>query len=337
MFLIEILRRQPRWLVLLEALVMVGLIGWFDYLTGWEWGFFAPYAVPIVLVVWKTDWRWGLATASLCAGTFWVSHIGGNPYHTAWALALAVFGWWFYFSVLVVAVSAVKTHHELDRAKIMALERTGELERAVILATEEEQQRIGRDLHDGLGPHLAAIGYAATFLEDELCQRDPSGSEKAGKIREMVRDAALLTKDLACGLCGIPMDGPGLSVALEKLAHGNDSMSGASVTYSEQGDTSVADQETGMHFYRIAQEALRNAQRHAHAGLITISLRRIGKSLCLTIADNGKGMPEKATGHHGMGLDSMRFRARVLGGKLMIDSNPGEGTVVSCEAPGISP
>lgn len=50
------LRFQPRWLVLLEALALVGLIGWFDFATGWEWSFFAPYAVPLVLVVWKAGW-----------------------------------------------------------------------------------------------------------------------------------------------------------------------------------------------------------------------------------------------------------------------------------------
>jgi hypothetical protein len=69
-FLPEMLRRQPSWLVLFEALVLVGLIGWFDYATGWEWSCFAPYALPIVLVVWKTDRRLGFAFAFLCAMTF---------------------------------------------------------------------------------------------------------------------------------------------------------------------------------------------------------------------------------------------------------------------------
>ena len=52
MFLIAVFRCQPRWLVLVEALLLVGLIGWFDYATGWEWSFFAPFALPIVLVSW---------------------------------------------------------------------------------------------------------------------------------------------------------------------------------------------------------------------------------------------------------------------------------------------
>jgi len=78
----EILLRQPPWLVLLEGLVLVGLIGWLDHVTGWEWSFFAPFALPIALVAWKLGRRLGFAFASLCAMTFWVAHIGSNPYRT---------------------------------------------------------------------------------------------------------------------------------------------------------------------------------------------------------------------------------------------------------------
>jgi signal transduction histidine kinase len=164
MFFPETLRCQPKWLILLEALVLVGLIGWFDYATGWEWSFFAPYAVPIVLVVWKTSRRVGLAFALFCALTWWGAHIGSNPYRTGWGFAVAVVAWLFYFAVLVVAAAAVKAHQELDRARIQTLERTEELERQILRTSEREQQRIGRDLHDSLSPHLAAIRYAASFL-----------------------------------------------------------------------------------------------------------------------------------------------------------------------------
>lgn len=327
----EMLRSQPRWLVLLIALALVGLIGWFDYATGWEWSFFAPYALPIVVVVWKTNWRWGLAFASLCALTSWFVHIESNPYHTPWVFALAVFGWWFYFSILVVAVAVMKSHQDLCRAKIEVLQHTRTLEQEFLLKSEQEQQRIGRDLHDGLGPHLVAIGYAATFLENELSQLHLAEAEKAGKIREMVASAALLAQDLARGLFSVPMDGPGLSMALEELARSTDRLTGMSVAFVEGNDISVADHEHGMHFYRIAQEAVSNAVKHAGASKITIGLSGIDGGLRLTIADDGKGMPSLHAGNPGVGLNSMSFRARALGGELRVESSPNEGTMISCD------
>ena len=126
---------------------------------------------------------WASLFAFLCAVTFWASHIASNPYQTGWGFALAVFGWLFYFAVLVVAVAALKAKRELDRARIETLERAQELELQILRTSEREQQRIGRDLHDSLGPHLAAIGYAATFLANDLRQRDQPEAAQADKIQ----------------------------------------------------------------------------------------------------------------------------------------------------------
>src|SRR5438094_7360809 len=156
MFFPETLRRQPKWLVLLEALVLVGLIGWIDYASSWEWSFFVLYALPIVMVTWKADRRLGFAFAFLCTVTSWLGEIGSSPYQTGWGLSLGVVGWLFYFVVLVVAADAVKTQRELYRARIETLEHTQELESNILWTSEQEQQRIGRDLHDSLGPQLAA-------------------------------------------------------------------------------------------------------------------------------------------------------------------------------------
>ena len=110
-----------------------------------------PYAVPIVLVTWKMGRRLGFVFAFLCAATYCAADYGSNQYQTHWGYALAVAGWWFYFSVLVVAVTALKARRELDRERIKSLERTQALERQILRTSEREQQRIGRDLHDSLG------------------------------------------------------------------------------------------------------------------------------------------------------------------------------------------
>jgi signal transduction histidine kinase len=333
----DTLQRQPKWLVLFEALVLVGLIGWFDHVTDWEWSCFAPYAVPIVLVTWKTGRRLGFAYAFLCAIAYWVADRGSNPYQTHGGFALAVAGWWFYFSVLVVAAASVKAQRELDRARIETLERTEELERQILRISEREQQRIGRDLHDSLGPHLAAIRYAATFLAKELRRRDQPEAAQADKIDEMAGGTVALARDLARGIFPVQMDGAGLSIALEELARATSSQTGLSVSFYATGDTQVADPAEAMHLYRIAQEALNNAVKHGGARKVTIVLNKREDLLRLAVADDGKGMSPSPNGARGMGLDSMRYRAHALEGELKIDSHPGEGTIVSCEIPNRPP
>jgi signal transduction histidine kinase len=337
MFFRETLRCQPTWLVLLEALVLVGLIGWVDHVTSPEWSCFAPYAVPIVLVTWKTSRRLGFVCAFLCAATYWLSDYGNNPYQTRWGFELAVAGWWFYFSVLVVAVTALKVRRELDRMRIETLERTQALERQILRTTEREQQRIGRDLHDGLGPQLAAIRYAATFLANQLRQRGRPEAAKAEQLCQLTGDAGSLARDLARGIFPVQMDGVGLATALKDLAGTTSQLTRIPVSFFEMGEVIVADPEAGMHLYRIAQEAVNNAVKHGDAKKITIALNQCENSLRLTVADDGKGMAPSPGGTRGMGLDSMRYRARVLGDELKIDSQPGEGTIVSCEMPNPPP
>jgi signal transduction histidine kinase len=327
----EILRRQPRWIVILEATVLAGLIGWVDYVTPWEWTFFVFYSVPIILVTWRVGRRFGFGFAILSTIIWSLAIIESNPYRTSVGFAIAVFSQGFYFVVLVIAVSAVVERRALDRARIASLERAQDLEREILRTSEKEQQRIGRDLHDSLGPQLAAIGYAVSFLENELRQRGQPEVATTGKIRDMVREAMSLTRGLARGIFPVQMDASGLATALTELADTMSRVSGTSVSFCETGNTSIDDPEVGMHLFRIAQEAVNNAAKHGEARNVSVSLSSTGGFTRLIIADDGKGISRLPTDRKGIGLESMRYRARALRGEFKIDSIPGEGTVVVCE------
>lgn len=329
----DFLRRQPQWLVFLEALILVGSIGWVDYATGWEWSFFVFYALPIVIVVWRADRRIGFLFASLCALIWWAAQIDSNPYQTALGFALAVFTRLFYFSVVVVAASAVKAQRDNDKARIKMLEQTRELERDILRASEREQRRIGRDLHDGLGPHLAAMGYAADFLSRGLREKDRQEAVEAEELYKMAKEGLAITRELARGIFPVQMDELGLSVALEDLTRITSRLTGINVSLLDKGDTHVEGSEVGMHLYRIAQEAVNNAAKHSGAKNVTIGLSRTETALELVIADDGRGMPPSRSRDAGMGLHSMRYRAEVLGGTVDIQSSAGEGTTVSCQIP----
>ncbi|MEP6672506.1 MAG: sensor histidine kinase [Chthoniobacter sp.] len=333
----EALCRQPEWLVIGEAASLVGLIGWVDYITGWEWSFFLFYAVPIVPVVWKSGMRIGFAFAIFCSIIWWLAQVQDNPYRTNWGLAMAMANRLFYFCVLVVAVAAMEAQRESDRKRIASLERAQQLEREILRTSEREQQRLGRDLHDSLGPHLAAIGYAASFLASDLRERDQPEVAKAEKIHELVGEAVALTRGLARTVFPVQMDSTGLAAALEDLAKTTSDLTGKVITFDDIGETLLADPEAGMHLFRIAQEAMNNALKHGAAKRISITLGACEGVIRLVIADDGKGMSQVASGTRGIGLHSMTYRARAMEGELKIDSHPSGGTVVTCEIPDRQP
>jgi signal transduction histidine kinase len=334
MSLRETLQGQSRSLVIFEAAVLAVLIGWIDYLTGWEWSLFIFYAIPITLVVLKSGQRLGFVFAVLSAIIWWLAQIQSNPYHTYSGFAVAVLSRLFYFAVLVIAVAAVEARRELDRARIASLERAQDLERQILRTSEQEQQRIGRDLHDSLGPHLAAIGYAVTFLENDLKKRgQPEVVAKVEKIRELVGEAVSLTRSLARGIFPVQMDSSGLATALDDLAATTSNLTGVAVTFCENGETNVPDSEAAMHLYRIAQEAVNNATKHGKAKNISIALSTGAGTTRLVIADDGEGMSHLEPETPGIGLHSMKYRARSLHGELKINSDPSEGTLVICEIP----
>jgi len=105
------------------------------------------------------------------------------------------------------------------------------------------------------------------------------------------------------------------------------------VSFQETGDPRIADTEQALHLYRIAQEALHNASKHGGARKVTVVFNKSAAALHLTIADDGRGMAARLPGARGIGLDSMRYRAKALGGRLSIDSHPNDGTIISCEVP----
>jgi PAS domain S-box-containing protein len=207
------------------------------------------------------------------------------------------------------------------------------LELQILAAGEHEQQRIARDLHDSLGPHLAAIRYAASFLADELREHEPAAAAKADEIGVMASNAGGIARDLARGAFPMELDRLGLALALEELAETTTRQTDMTVVSSETGHVQPTDPATDLHFYRIAQEALSNSAKHGAAGNASLVLHHGERVLRLTVADDGQGLPLSPHETRGMGLDSMRYRARALGGKLTIDSRPGEGTIVVCEAP----
>jgi len=205
------------------------------------------------------------------------------------------------------------------------------LERRLLTVTDAEQQRIGADLHDGLGQQLTGLACLAAALADRLKKLWPEISVQAETIAQLANDAIAQSRALARGLCPVQLENAGLLIALEELAGQARTLHGVECRFRTRGRPPNCDHLAAMHLYRITQEAIHNAVRHGKASLIRITLSSRRDQHRLVIADDGCGFETAAHGRApGGGLRLMGYRAAMIGGVLFADSRPGRGSRIIC-------
>ncbi|MGS2620041.1 histidine kinase [Micromonospora sp. LZ34] len=214
----------------------------------------------------------------------------------------------------------------VDLAESLQVERD-----RVVAATRSERERLGRDLHDGLGPALAGIGLGLQAIDDAIAAADTTTAQAiVGRLREevatMVNDVRRIIDDLR----PVTLDELGLVNAVRRHA---DSVSAAVEVSVDIEDLPTLALPVEAATYRITQEALTNVVRHANARTVNLAMARAelpnGRhELVVTIADDGHGMTGNGAGS-GVGLPSMRRRAESVGGSLEVSSDRGGTTVVA--------
>lgn len=209
-----------------------------------------------------------------------------------------------------------------------------QLEREVLEVSNREQQRIGNDLHDGLGQELTGIALLLRGLENRAEREAPELSASIEEVALLVNDAIFTTRALARGLTPVTFDRGGLALALEALARRLSAMFHINVRCEadamlERGLESA----NALHLYRIAQEAVTNAAQHGHAGQVQLTLRSDGDRGLLRIEDTGSGFNPAQYQSKGLGLRIMHYRAQMMAGSLRIESARTRGTTVSCWFP----
>ena len=195
--------------------------------------------------------------------------------------------------------------------------------------SNRERTRIGRDLHDSLGQELAGAACLCRALARILDGEAPDRAGQADKIATLVEESVTHTKNIVRGLMPVDVEVEGLSSALRGLAAETQLTHGLRCTFECEESAAVHDNEVATNLYRITQEAVNNAARHSGAERIDIVLTVQDGAGALLIRDDGKGFdPESGDG--GMGLRNMRYRAELIRGELVIESDPGTGTTVTC-------
>lgn len=209
------------------------------------------------------------------------------------------------------------------------------LEAELLAVSDREQQRIGHDLHDGLGQQLTALEMKCFVLQEELAGNDVTArreqlQEQARKITEALRECVTVTRSISRGLAPVKLKADGLTGALEQLAQSTRVPGKVECRLACPAPVELEDAQTAKHLYRIAQEAVNNALKHARARRITIHLTREPGALRLQIKDDGRGLPRSRKARSGMGLEVMSHRAHVIGASLEIESKPGKGVSITC-------
>lgn len=235
------------------------------------------------------------------------------------------------------------------RAKVTAMSQQGEegyvfcasdistekrLEGELVRISENEQRRIGQDIHDDLCSQLSGIGCMTKVLEIRLKELNATEAEMMIGISEMVAQAGTKAREIAKGLVPTVLETQGLAGALRELAQQKREMFGVNCIAAVTDEECIErlPDSISTQLFRIAQEAVANAIKHSDAEVIEISLRAHDGRLELRIRDDGRGMARDRASN-GMGLMTMQRRAELIEAEFSVQASPGGGTYIRCIVP----
>jgi signal transduction histidine kinase/chaperonin cofactor prefoldin len=212
-------------------------------------------------------------------------------------------------------------------------ERLKDLSHRMVQIQENERSYIARELHDETGQALASLILGLDLIE-RSAQKPEKIIEGVAQLEAIVSRVMENLHRIAMNLRPAALDHLGLADALRQYVQGFAEIHSIAVLFDSMGVNERLPEQVEVALYRIAQEALTNVIRHAHATQIQVLLEKAESKLRLTIQDNGVGFDPKArVEHNGMGLVGIRERVSMLGGQLAVTSTPGEGTVLRIEIP----
>ena len=208
------------------------------------------------------------------------------------------------------------------------------MEERVLEINENEQRRLGREIHDDLCQQLAAIACLARVVEQNLRKTGESAADSIGEIVTLVSQANVRAREISRGSAAAVLDADGLPVALEDLARLTSKATEKKCELESEEGVSTGSLSVDLQLYRIAQEAVNNAVRHGEADEISLQLVRKNGQVTLTVADDGCGIQEDSLlDMTGMGLRTMSYRAEASGGSLQVRRRKPTGTEVCCLVP----
>jgi two-component system, NarL family, sensor kinase len=210
-----------------------------------------------------------------------------------------------------------------------------ELNRRTIRLQEDERRRIAGDIHDAVAPLITGAMFQARAMQLETQETKPSGIERdeLGTISDLLGKSMEELHNVIFALRPPDLDDLGVVAAIERYMAGVE-RAGLECELDVTGENPELTPEVRLAIYRIVQEALHNALRHASADKAVVHIENTGETLRVTIRDNGAGFNPDGTARTGsLGLLSMRERAAGINATFSIASRPGDGTTITIERP----
>ncbi len=340
-------------LTLVALVVVAPLLAAVRYpLLGWRIGWLGLLLVPLLHGRWWGGLPWDPAQMAVVVTVVCLAGIRNERPVLCWLWALTLVPWWLWagrqglglvtaalgslaFAVMAVAVDRVGSERRARRALADQADQT-ELERARLAVLEQRTQFV-RELHDVVAHHMSLVAIRAESAPHRLgALPEPVRAEfgaLSGSAREALADMRRLLSLLRSDQPAAHAPQPGLA-DLRGLI-GTARQAGMTVELYAPPALDQVPPGVGLCAYRIAQEALSNAGRHAAGAPVAVSVHRTARTVTLQVI-NGPGAPagQRANGHGpGHGLAGMRERAEMLGGSLSAGPAPGGGFVVSAVLP----
>jgi signal transduction histidine kinase len=334
-------RREPTryfWPLLAASLAGIGLA---DYMTGTYVSLAFFYLVPTLVATARRGLATGVGVAVLASCARLASDLLTRMpptvplppvlWNTLSSLAIALV-------VVVLLSSLISFRNDLEVRIALrtaelnaALAERARLEQTVLEVGARERNVFGRELHDEIGQHLVATALAAQVLAQSLAG-EPAA--QAGQIVRWIEEGIGKTRRLARGLLLSEIPPGQFLDELENLAASVTTVGIPCRVLRRLAQVEASPAECAQ-LHRIAQEATANALRHSGATLINIEVEQVGAQLCLSVSDNGRGLPAGQPGD-GLGLHIMSQRAALIGARFSIAPARPRGTVVRvlCAPPG---
>lgn len=221
-------------------------------------------------------------------------------------------------------------HTHLFAGLIMDLSTQQALQREILAIPTREQQRIGEELHDGLGQQLTGLSMLAQSLLNKASKPE---YELATQLASGLNEALKQVQALSRGLMPVQIDADGFMISLQQITENIEQQCQIPIKLHIDDVILLLDDATATHLYRIVQESLNNAIKHAYASQIEVSLTIKQDQGVLEITDNGIGIPVNLDGSTGLGLNIMRHRCGLFNGEITINPDRHQGTKVCCRFP----
>jgi two-component system CheB/CheR fusion protein len=234
-----------------------------------------------------------------------------------------------------LSVSEVK-HLNVFTGIVRDISDEQQLQREILRIAVDEQHRIAQDLHDGTQQELFGLQLLAQSLQDAVQGGDETLVSLTTALAEGIPAINEQLRAVTKGLMPVQVDVKGLMSALAEFATVAAERSGLTCTFDCPKRVGVHSDVVATNLYRIAQDAVTNAVKHAqNATSISIALRATEKAIVLTITDDGAGIVStaQAAKSNRLGRRIMGYRSNMIGGTLTFDTAPGGGTVVECVVP----